>query len=80
MFKLASRTGFGVDVGDFLQLQGAFQGDGVMPATATGRLQALLKEHAWYDDEQLQQQAKEFSRALLQLTITSSLFLYMIFF
>ena len=34
MFEFAGRVGFGVDIGDLLELQGAFHGDRVMPATA----------------------------------------------
>jgi hypothetical protein len=34
VLELAGRVGFGVNVGDLLELQGAFHGDRVMPATA----------------------------------------------
>ena len=44
VLEFAGRVGFGVDVGDFLELQRAFQGDRVMPAAAEEQRVLLVGE------------------------------------
>lgn len=45
MFHLGGRVSFGMDVGDFLELQGAFEGDWIVPSTTEVEEVAGVCEH-----------------------------------